>query len=320
MTRPTADNPTQRPTTGHWPLATSPRPAFSIVEMLVVISIIGILAAITFPVVGALRQGSQFSSAENTIVASVNIVRAYTRRNRAADFQDINGVSGQFGDDSGVAIVFTPGGELRLVENDPDAANGSGNLIEIDRNEAGQSLRNAYSDIQGRDYVKLPSRVSVAGLRRLSSGSSWPDDVEFVPAPFAVRFDKHGTLINRQGGTSGTSIFTEDGHVYYDGDGNGEYETGSSLPAGYDPAEWDYRSANSSATLVSGSNVSITGNSPRWTLPTDRLDSLVVAVVYDVGDFTAIGGWNATEAEISNFMNENGRFIFFSRNTGLQRR
>ena len=164
----------------------------------------------------------------------------------------------------------------------------------------------------------------MAGVRRLNS--SWPDDIEFLPAPFAVRFDKHGTLINRQGGITGDSIFTEDGHVYYDGDANGEYETSSSLPDPYNPAEWDYRSVDSSATLDSGVDVLATGNSPRWTLAADQLDSVVIAVLYDVGEFTAAGGWNGWQSDataqkrISDWLQENGRFIYFSRNTGIKRR
>ena len=302
----------------------SPRSAFSLVELLVVISIIVALAAISFPVVGALRSGSQFSSAENAIVASVNVVRAYTQRNRSAAFQDIDD-PGDNGDDSGVAVVFTPGGELRLVENDPDAEDGTSQLIEpAAPNAAGQSEKNAYNDIADRDYVKLPSRIGVAGVKRRNS-STWPDGIEFLPAPFAVRFDKNGTLINRLDSTGGTSIFAIDGHVYYDGDADGTYETSSSLPSDYNPAAWDYRSPDSDAELESGS-ASTTGRSPRWTLPADKLKSVVVVVLYDVGEFTAAGGWDgwqndaAAQQRISEWLQENGRFIFFSRTTGLQRR
>lgn len=280
------------------------RRAFTLIEMLVVVSIIVILAGITFPVIGALSDGSRESSAINAISAAVDTARNFATRGSVPGFDDVNG-DGTGGDlsrgagYSGAAIVFTPGGELRITENDPSAQQGSNYLeLELFNNNG---THNGYRDVSGRDYVLLPDRIGVAGMRRTSSTA-----LEYFPPPFAMRFDQNGLLINRQGGGN-TGPFAEDGHVFYDGDGDGDYEN-TNRPVGYDVNAWDWRG---------GAAVAFVGNPPRRELPFERLDPIYVLTVYDLADFQIVGGWGQTQAEIDTWMQANARFVFFNRATGV---
>ena len=90
--------------------------------MLVVVSIITIILALTFPMIGAMQRDSSTSSGVNTIAITVASARRYATDPKYTFAQtDINPAIGSGSSEpglfSGVAAIFTPAGEIRLVKN-----------------------------------------------------------------------------------------------------------------------------------------------------------------------------------------------------------
>ena len=311
------------------------RPAgFTLIEMLVTISIIVVLAGITFPVVSELQGGSRLSSAINTITIGLDTARNFADREGVAGFiglednQSPTAVTGN-GEYSGAALLFTPGGDLRVVVNDPRAAYASGNrLLEFyDSGAAGYPAlpspeTNGYRDAPGRDYIQIPDRVGVVGLFRNPGG------LEYLAPPFAIRFDNDGRLIARSDSSSGI-----DGHVYYDADGDGNivlgddrgtYGTSDDVTSDDSPLRWDWRSNPAGVPMI--------GTQSKRVLPFEKIETVIAVFVFDAQQFQAELGWAGADAEagtddngiddgdgiddLTEWMDANATPLFVSRYTG----
>lgn len=291
--------------------ATPPYPSqrslgFSLIELLVVISIIGIMVGLSFPVIGAMREGSRIEAATNTVSVAVDAARSLAVSSN--DF-GVGPISGSYaGTYDGTAVIFTPSGECRLVVNDERAVNGSGLFYELydqDPMYPGYpNTRNAYKDIEGRDYIIMPSGSAVAGLRMGTTA-------QFVAPPFAVTFDEDGKAVAR--GSSGTV----DGAVYYDGNANGAV-TGTGRSGTYNPDDWDARLSSANAIRVGSGS---TDDRYRYELPFEQIESCLAVAVYDQQKFEEAGlTWgSSTNAQIFAFMTDedNAKVLFFSRATGV---
>ena len=119
---------------------------------------------------------------------------------------------------NGAAVIFTPAGEMRLVEHDQMAKDGTGNPM--------SSIRHGYIDIANRPYVNLPPGSAVVGIARNSAGAPL-----LLAPPFAIHFNEYGNLIAGQG---------SDRSVYYDSDYDGKIAvTTSSRKDNYNADGWD---------------------------------------------------------------------------------
>jgi len=289
---------------------------FTLVELLVVISIIIILLSISFPFVNAARSGSRESAAINTITIALDSARNFATQNVTLGFVGLTDGLGNTADGSysGAAILFTPGGELRILINDPDATYGAGNqLLEFyNKNLAGYAAsdqeKNAYKPAPGRDNLQLPDSIGVAGLFRTGVAAT---SIEFYPPPFAIRFDSDGRLITRS--DASTRL---DGHIYYDSNANGRIsitdDRGASYGTSNDPTNsdspqyWDWR--------INPSNVPL--NNGVRNLPFEKIESVIAVFVFDHVAFELEVGWDAPAADIRDWMNDHATPLFPSRYTG----
>ncbi len=282
------------------------RPGFTLTEMIVVIAIIAAALAVSFPMLGAMRTLFEDNSGLNTVQVAVTAARAYATRD-IASLTNIDANASY----SGTAVLFTPGNELRLLENTQLAISTGTNVLE----SAFLSYRNGYQDIPDRDYLTLPRDVGVVGITRTSTGSP-----SFLPPPFAVRFNEHGQLVVSDNDTNSRSKL-----VYYDSDDDGRYRlSGTGLnrssPYGggtYDPDLWDPTSGQYA--------------SPTQDLPYEEMEAVVGILVYSKKKFRGDGGdWPSTTpttgcgisggapcTNITEWMQTNGTPYFFGRYTGV---
>jgi len=235
--------------------------AFTLLELGMTIFIIALVIAVIFPALGAIKRGAYESSGANGVVAGVIAARAYAPRDRIGIFADIDG-NGSLGNYSGVAILFTPANELRLIENVPHAVDQSNDFLEL-------IGLNGYADIPGRDYIVLPANRGYMGITRIDddSGPGVDSALVLLPPPFAMRFDENGQL--SPGGEN-----TDANYVYYDGDYDDKWETTNSddRDVAYDPTAWD-----------PDWNMSLTKHVNRklWPLPFDKIETVIGVLVFD---------------------------------------
>lgn len=287
--------------------------AFTLVEMLVVISIVVILSAIIVPMLGVMSDLIRGGTGVNTINAAVTAARGYSTR------QIDNNALVAGARYSGVAVVFCPSGEVRLVENIQTAQSTGGNFLET-------SGVNGYADISGRDYLTLPNDTGVVGIARNNTG------LLMYNAPFAIRFDEFGHL--QAGIASGTSRV-----VYYDGNpeadalfringGSGTgYDRNNIYGGGtYNVDEWDAR-----ADGFDASKAGPDAGTGSYYLPFEEIETVPGLIVYSRENFRDDGGaWPSTTptrgcgtdgtsgcSDISEWMVTNGQSLFFSRYTGV---
>jgi len=275
------------------PTHTVQRPAaFTITELLVIMSLIAIVMSTVLPATSVMRDMVSSNAAMGTAAVAVTTAQAYALVG-LADLQD-NGDPDNAGFTySGTAVLFTPAGEIRLVENDQTATDGS-TLLE-------STGLNGYRDIGGRDYVQLPKDAGVVGIARGGAG-----DPDLFTPPFAIRFNERGNLI-----ASGTELVRM---VCYDGnDYDGDFETAFVRPANYDPDDWD----PTVTTVATDAN--------RYKLPFEQIETVVGVVVYSKKDLrdaglTHIGSLtrNAINAAARDWIldEDNSEIILFNRQTG----
>ncbi|MEM1444627.1 MAG: prepilin-type N-terminal cleavage/methylation domain-containing protein [Planctomycetota bacterium] len=212
------------------------RNAFTLIELIVVISIITLLVVLSFPYIRGMLRSSSEQMAANSISNAVQAARAYSTRYRPfiAPFQ--GRTSEDDGDGySGAAVIVTSANELRVSENDELAEN---NGIRLEVPGFGSAIFNGYKPIGDLDDLLLPRNVAVLGIRRTAA-----NEIELLPPPFAVAFSRRGELMTQSAdlsnassgaGAIARSVRRSDGFVYYDGNGDGNW--GLQVTAGDD---WD---------------------------------------------------------------------------------
>lgn len=284
-----------------------PRRGFTLMELLVAITIILVAVGLSLPLVMAFNEVARGGSGANTVHVAVSAARAYATRQMADDVS-VPGASY-----SGVAIIFTPSGELRLVENNQQATNDSGEYLE----DLGL---NGYDDIPGRDYMQIPSDVGVVGVLRNAAGDA---GLRLLAPPFAVRFNQFGELTIGPGDVSGANISAV---VLYDRDSINGIQTNRnrlhSSISPYNPDDWDPTSPGAPIIRVDAT----TG---RLHLPFDVMHAVVGVVLYPKKKFRAsvdpitgqpltltIGASYGINDSARNWILENGEIVMFGRYSG----
>ncbi len=304
-------------------ITTSQQPgrlAFTLMEMLIVLMVMVILGGLSFPLLRVLWSTDAVLGGVETIGVAVRANKPFALR-EVIDLGDIN--SDYAGATySGTAIIFTPAGEIRLVENDQAARDDAGDVLE-------EQSYNGYRDIPNVKYVQLPERASVFGIIRLRDMGG---HLVFLPPPFAINFDENGQLIGGAGVGSSGGDAVGPGLVVYDSNYDGLYDIGKRRKASYQPEQWD-PSTKIYETSLDSNNSTKPGIHPetqRHKLPFEVLDSVIGVVVYDVEPFREefsieqqprpymiISGLSASpHKQMSKWLLKNGSFLFFNRYTG----
>ncbi len=282
----------------------SHRHGFTLLELLVVITVIGVLLGTLAAGTTMMIRSNQTAMAMNTIAAAVTASRAYATADKM-DLEDLGDPQYAGVTFSGAAVLFTPAGELRLVENDQYAMDGSSpqKLLE-------PKNQNGYADVSGREYLKLPGDAGVVGIARGTLG------LYLYTPPFAIRFDEHGNLISGQ--NLGVNF---DRLVYYDGNIYNNKYTSSTRPNNYNPDLWD---PNSPGYINRWDTTEL-----KYKLPFEKIETVVGVVVYskralrDAGlNHDGTGGTDSLNAAATTWLLDpnakNGRIMFFSRHSGTK--
>ncbi len=313
------------------------RLGFSLIELLVVISIITIVLALSFPMIADMRQSVSASSGANTIAITISSARRYATDPAFAfalsdvDPRPTTG-SSEPGLYSGVAALFTPAGEIRLVKNFESARYLRSSSIYwylerkgpriADAQSLGQPQRelNGFVDI-GIDYIQLGSDVGVVGItrNRLVSSSSAP---LLIPPPFAIWFDQNGYMVATGQDTSVPGNPDNDNQfVYYDGDYDTSYDCFKNrYSEPYNPNEYN---PNSGEFLPRNYNDAL----GKYLLPIEKIEAVIGLYVFSQAAFdeavedNLFPAWD--NAQLSDnvkywrWMQANGEMMLFSRQTGM---
>lgn len=304
---------------------------FTLTELLVVIAIIGLLLGVGVASSRALFRSGHIDAAINTISMAVASTRTLAVEDRSSGFIDCDPATpgDQEGDYSGMALIFTPAGELRVTVNVPQARYRSGELLELGHPTLTSGRpANGYADVPGIDYLQLPKDAAVVGLVR--AGSS----MRVYPPPFAIRFDERGNL--RVAHTPGRRPGKEDINfellVVYDGNYNGWFDIRDNVTARRYTTPIPYPPQN--PTLFDPDSDRFDPDNwneeaQKYELPFERLEAVIGVVIYRKSEFKDAGGdWGtipqATAPEgydngysgIRDWILENGTPLFFNRYTG----
>jgi len=324
------------------------RLGFSLIELLVVVSIVSIVLALSFPMISAMRRDTSVSNGVNTVAVAVASIRRYATKNVAfpSDLLPDNPaipqtLGGQGGLYSGAAAIFTPAGEIRLTRNDAGAISkdlpaSTGTLLErsgptdgdVQSSTMPRNELNGFRDLE-IDYLLLPSDTGVAGINRVSGGTvavgnPASDPPWLLPPPFAVWFDQNGYMVATGWDLSGNRP-NDYQFVYYDGDYDGDISLtappGSNRAsiANYNPDEYNPNHADFFSTNWDSLE-------EKYILPFDKMEAVVGVYVYSRDAFEAavqdgiIPSW-ANDSIADNtlrwdWMKENGQMLMFSKQTG----
>lgn len=268
---------------------------FSIVELLVTISIIGLLIGISFPFISAMTSGSRVEAGLNTAGMSADVARQWVQAESWADDGIANATNPTGESYSGTAALFCPTNEIRIVKNDRFARDTTNAFL-----EGTGSTTNGYTDLTQVDYIRIPEGSGVAGIYKDPNDSG---NVRFIAPPFAIAFSELGQLYFGDG----------DGYIYYNGDGVADYNLGktrATVSGGYDPSDWTNDRDDYTASLS-------------LTLPFEAIECVPGIVVYSEEEFEEAllsfdGGGSVTLAsDEGQWLIDNGQTIFFSPHTGV---
>ncbi len=329
--------------------ADTTRAGFSLIELLVVVSIIAIVLALSFPMIGAMQRDTGTSSAVNTVGIAISAARRYATdpKNTFArtDIDSSNTESSEPGLYSGVAAIFTPAGEIRLAKNYESARfdlPGSppwylerhgpqllptNNLDALHKQPPGLPQRelNGFQDL-GIDYILLGSDVGVVGITRNQIVNANDPPLLLTP-PFAIWFDQNGYMVvTGQDSTRPGPPDNDYQFVYYDGDYDGSYECTLRRPGNlnYDPDEYNPNSGRYNRNLAWGTGAD------KYKLPFERLEAVIGVIVYSHDAFNnavedgLLPSWVDADwqdnLKIWRWMKANGQVLMFSRQTGMMMR
>lgn len=302
------------------PFAASPRHAFTIIELLIVIAIISLLMAIAFPAIAVMSRLTRGGAAETTIGIAVRTASAYAGKPKQTVSNSHPSGPPEL-TSNGAAILFTPNGDMRILQTDLHAFDSvSGNPM--------QSLaptRFGYTDVPNRDYINLPNNAMVFGILRQGAF------IRLITPPFAIHFDQFGQA------TTGFVAATDGRQmVYYDSNYDGKYNTNDPRPNTYDPEIWNSKAASWNAT--DRTKYDDAGLRPK--LPFEVIETVVGVLTVQMQDFNlprkSDGIPNSLVPDGTNWylndettawllatdtVNNNGKLInakpmFFSRNSG----
>ena len=277
------------------------------------IVIIALVAGLVFPMLSKLSRSGRAEAGINTVAVAVKAARGLAPRTKVVPIDPPFSTATPTYD--GVAILFTPAGEMRLVENDMYALNGAGNPVE---GLGGSISYNAYADVSGRDYIQLPKGAGVVGIMKNAAANP-----RLLPPPFAIRFDVHGRILQGSSGSADRLVFYDSNNdrVYLTtGSGDGAdrdepYGNDPYVPANWDPDSDDFDpSANPETAWDEVAQ--------KWPLPFELIETVVGVIVYSKYDFEKAGlTMPATVDDVTTnpgkWLVENGQAVFFSRYTGV---
>ncbi|MEX0886554.1 MAG: type II secretion system protein [Phycisphaeraceae bacterium] len=327
--------------------ATSARPAdvrpaparrgMTLIEILVVVSIMVVLALLASPVLNQIRRLSQGDAGVMTVQSAVTAARTLNHRHAQREMSD---AGGQFEyvphrvRHVGTAVLFTPAGEMRLVIHDPLAYDDHPVLGFLQEPaDDSQPVRYGFKDIPDLDYLTFPRSTGVAGIVRHGPGH---EDVWIVPPPFALRFDERGQLVSPTvpypDPLGPLEDWDPDAFVLYSvvqrpGFASQANPYRWAITPNNTPTGPGFRNPDDSDPRVDGQNVALDADD-RYELPFYAIPVVSGVVLFHAGDFRDAGGWNMDQASIYDWLlyfdlsNPNapaeprGRPIYFSPLTG----
>jgi prepilin-type N-terminal cleavage/methylation domain-containing protein len=170
---------------------------FSLIELLVVISMLGILVAISFPFLSSTLQNNAINAAQGQVSNALSAARVYATQNKPFVAARTVGSSLRNSDDngdgySGAIALFAPDNTIRIMANDENAYDDTGALTtSAGWLELQVPPLNGYAPIDDFEDITFPTRVQALGLVRTGPN---PYDVQLVPPPFAIRMASDGTI------------------------------------------------------------------------------------------------------------------------------
>ena len=166
--------------------------AFTIIELLVVISIIGVVTGLAFPTLRATLQNTAVNVAVGQVNNALSAARVFATQNRpflaARRVGQTLRTSDDLGDGySGAIVLFANDNSLRIMRNDENAWDDENNRWM----ELLPTPLNGYTPVEDFEDQRFNGRVQVFGIHRVGPA---PEDVQLIPPPFAIRFNRSGVI------------------------------------------------------------------------------------------------------------------------------
>lgn len=189
--------------------AVRPRPrvghGFSLIEMLVVLSLISLVAVISFPFLKTTLQSTAVNASAGQVSNSLSAARVFATRTKnfvAARRvgNTLRSASGNGDGYSGTIVLFAPDNSLRVMENDQNAFDPTNLPFSAGWLELQVPPLNGYTPVPDLEDIRYPGRVQMLGIVRTGNGAY---DVRLVPPPFAIRVNADGAI--GQGADDGTA-------------------------------------------------------------------------------------------------------------------
>lgn len=272
--------------------------AFTLIEMLITLSIIAVLAAITIPMIGAIGRMSQGQAGEAAISTAVSAARILNHRLKPnalyATLPDgSDGFEGQF---EGTAVLFTPDKSVRFLVHNISAADRAMPTLLSHYLAYPPGLSNyplGYKDIDDLNDLTLPASSNIVGVLPDRSGD------RYVLPPFAIRFDRNGNLALNQE------------FIYYDKDFDGAYDI--------DDGRQSYARVTNSNPFADLEQFASAPYTDAWKreLPFEKIEVVMAIVLFDRKAFETSGATSLRHWLDDGSTAAHRKTLFFSPQTGL---